>query len=324
MERLDMRQGGDLCGLCLCKPLLEEYEAFISGDVWSIKTSNDGAAGDNFNYIGSNKEREQRRHDSHLIKVLKTLAAMCRAHNYEAPNIEVITDKLQKEFLELRQLWIALWDRISILDEMDMARKRLELAPEGLTDLDILSHYITHPEQERTEQLSREQVAAALVDQHRGQLRFLREQASANENACPICHHEPDQWAVLECGHRICLECLQQLRKKGNTLWIKCPYRCAIKTSSAKVNYTRSGVQTDNDNDNDDADDDSVMQTLCKTMFCHLNSSQLGNRIETVHSLSFFECCGPRPSAGISASIQGQYKYEDEGCCTTGAAAAAE
>jgi len=33
-----------------------------------------------------------------------------------------------------------------------MWMQRLEMAPEGLTDLSILSHYITHPEQELLEQ----------------------------------------------------------------------------------------------------------------------------------------------------------------------------
>eukprot|EP00045_Choanoeca_perplexa_P018077 m.277382 g.277382 ORF g.277382 m.277382 type:complete len:1498 (-) comp17705_c0_seq18:28-4521(-) len=260
MARLDMRVSGGPCDLCKCIPLLEAYEPYLFGDVIKMKSILDTATGDDYKYMASNKDREQNRRASHLLLTINNLFHLVKSHHQLTPVTEAglkMSHVLTKEFLELRQLWIALWERISILDELEMARHRLELAPEGMTDINFLSHYITHPEQEKLEQTNLAIVADAELTKHRARLRFLREQHAGNTE-CPVCQDtDAQQFVVLACAHRVCFGCSTELQK-GNKLWIKCPFRCVIKTPVSKLQYTTSSAEPDEAEPSDSAAEPAI------------------------------------------------------------------
>ena len=102
--------------------------------------------------------------------------------------------------------------------------------------------------------VSERTVSEAEFRKKNGQLMYLenlkktsygKEGGGKNPEACPICQNElGTQWAVLQCGHCYCVDCVRHLadnyaNRVSNAKSISCPV-CRSSTFQAEISYVNT------------------------------------------------------------------------------------
>lgn len=82
-----------------------------------------------------------------------------------------------------------------------------------------------------------------------GRIKYLKHLEKRNEpDACPICTKKPEnRYAVLQCGHIMCLICLYQMEQYQKTHLICCV--CRLKQKNKDIFYATVKASYDNQND---------------------------------------------------------------------------
>ena len=130
-----------------------------------------------------------------------------------------LMEALRNEYKEYSQLWVEINYTASTYDEINMCKSRLRAVdPEEIEDkeeksrLDISKYEVDDHVQEFTQQL---QAAEMGFVRKQGRLKYLKhlEKNKEVEN-CPICTQAPEtKYAVLECGHHLCMVCCIRMTK---------------------------------------------------------------------------------------------------------------
>eukprot|EP00039_Didymoeca_costata_P005103 m.78508 g.78508 ORF g.78508 m.78508 type:complete len:1629 (+) comp12675_c0_seq1:179-5065(+) len=170
---------------------------------------------------------------------------------------------LKKDFLALRALWKALYERVSILDELAMCTRRIEVRSEDqvVSQSERFAFILRHEiPQRKLEYESDIILLRGDLDRERGRLTYVKvlEQRAKEPNAqvhCPICWSDmTSNYVVLVCGHCLCLECVK--RVSGNTTKnrsIKCA-TCRTLSPIQNVEYVSLAVSSENAIENDECD----------------------------------------------------------------------
>ena len=158
----------------------------------------------------------------------------------DAKNHLKLFDALKKEFRGLRAVWMETFDLVSLIDELNMATIRLRLRFKDEPKPAETVTYILEPHEVSThlETLKSDEVIAKNgLAKRLSQLNYLNNLAKddnykkggRNLELCPICQFQMgEQWSVLQCGHSLCVKCLdilisQYSRNSGNGLVVQCP-----------------------------------------------------------------------------------------------------
>ncbi|XP_008183763.1 E3 ubiquitin-protein ligase SHPRH isoform X2 [Acyrthosiphon pisum] len=170
-----------------------------------------------------------------------------------------VLELVRKEFRYLRLLWTHLSDSLSAHDEIVMAKSRLRLgdnitpAPnedgppkkkskrEDENDV-ILEQYVDYNLMSLTGDMP---TTAAYLEKKVGTLLYLENLKKEKENStevdtCPICCLNGDAgWAVLQCGHSVCNQCLATMCNHSDAFEIDCPM-CRNTTPMDSISYVKN------------------------------------------------------------------------------------
>ncbi|GLG99404.1 E3 ubiquitin-protein ligase SHPRH [Gryllus bimaculatus] len=261
------------CRLCKIELFLKQYESLLFAV--SNKQTQHSFVGEvmimNHLNQGTWKPSEHER----ILRVLLTFVRNKRA------SVELLEDgnqflkvleALKKEFKQLRFTWTQMRDRVSVQDELHMAKLRLRIRFEDervpqrsqkhnplhqlsslLTNKMETIHVIESHEVEahaarfQSDRLQSE----AELRRKIGQLQYLKnleknQGCKTNPDPCPICRIElGEKWSVLQCGHCFCVECIQQLMQSSvhRTINVKCPV-CRDVTLSCDISFVDIGAKS--------------------------------------------------------------------------------
>ncbi|XP_054153904.1 E3 ubiquitin-protein ligase SHPRH-like [Oppia nitens] len=173
-------------------------------------------------------------------------------------------DALKKEFRGLRAVWTTTYDFVSQIDELNMATIRLrERLPDEPKPKETIT-YILEPNEVGVQLItlnSDEVIAKSLLTKRLSHLHYLNNlsndestrKGGRNPELCPICQHRMgQQWVVLQCGHSLCVKCLDILineysRKTSQGVTIGCPM-CRELCPLSAILYVNA-TETDDDDD---------------------------------------------------------------------------
>lgn len=173
-------------------------------------------------------------------------------------------EALKKEFRGLRAVWMEIFDFVSLIDELNMATIRLRLRHKDEPRPQETITYILE-EHEVPIQLetlkSDEVIARNALAKKLSHLYYLNNLAKddsyrkggRNLELCPICQYPMgEQWSVLQCGHSVCVKCLEILisqyaRQKATGLCISCAL-CRELCPLSAILYVNSSVTEEEEN----------------------------------------------------------------------------
>ncbi|VVC30495.1 Hypothetical protein CINCED_3A019573 [Cinara cedri] len=172
-----------------------------------------------------------------------------------------VLELVRKEFRYLRLLWTHLSDSLSAHDEIVMAKSRLRLGESGQDE-----HTEYGPPKKKTKKDNENDVimeqyvdhnmavlgleipnTVVILEKKIGTLLYLEKLKKEKENStgnepepCPICQLDIDDvWAVLQCGHSVCSQCLASMCKHMDKKEIVCPM-CRSNSLTESVAYVRT------------------------------------------------------------------------------------
>jgi len=164
-------------------------------------------------------------------------------------------EALKKEFNSIRAAFVAYHQRVQALDELDMCTMRLRYAYNGEEDVDDMHHVIKYGDEKFKRLIfeSDKKLAEMELKKKLGQLLYLQglktsqsESEGYNVELCPICVCQlGTQWAVFQCGHCICCECVGHLQRqsivyvRSQEARIRCPM-CRALTPANDVSFVQT------------------------------------------------------------------------------------
>uniref|UniRef100_A0A0A1XCW3 E3 ubiquitin-protein ligase SHPRH n=1 Tax=Zeugodacus cucurbitae TaxID=28588 RepID=A0A0A1XCW3_ZEUCU len=221
-----------LCKLCQIRDALNDYECLLFNKVVDEATNmTEGLENPSFEVA--------------LIKVLfgfvrtKT-SFLCYSQQIDK-HWEAIECR-QQLCKKLIKYWIEIEYTVKAYDELDMCKMRIALAEneEEKTHFKLLDYELddTFVEQQMNLHNAQRQFAMKLA-----RLKYITHlEADADTGPCPICQSEDEnRYAVLECGHNICLFCLRTIRQYNAHQKLCCPI-CRNQQSSEKIYYVTRTV----------------------------------------------------------------------------------
>ncbi|XP_013116383.2 E3 ubiquitin-protein ligase SHPRH [Stomoxys calcitrans] len=132
-------------------------------------------------------------------------------------------EHLQTVCKRLIKLWIEIEYTIKAYDELNMCKLRIELTtdPDEKSIYKIFEHEI---DQRTLDQQNELLIAQRQFTMKLARLKYIKHLESDQEiGPCPICHSvEEDRYAVLECGHHICFQCLRSIQQYDRSGTLKC------------------------------------------------------------------------------------------------------
>ena len=182
----------------------------------------------------------------------------------DAKNHLKLFEALKKEFRGLRAVWMEIFDFVSLIDELNMATIRLRLRYKDEPKPKETITYILE-EHEVPIQLdtlkSDEVIARNALAKKLSHLYYLNNlskddsyrKGGRNIELCPICQYQMgEQWSVLQCGHCLCVKCLdilisQYSRNTSNGLCISCAL-CREHCPLSAILYVNSNVTEEEEN----------------------------------------------------------------------------
>ncbi|XP_075154307.1 E3 ubiquitin-protein ligase SHPRH [Haematobia irritans] len=132
-------------------------------------------------------------------------------------------EHLQTVCKRLIKLWIEMEYTIKAYDELNMCKLRIELTadPEEKSIYKIFEHEI---DQRILDQQAELLIAQRQFTMKLARLKYIKHLESDQEmGPCPICQSlDEDRYAVLECGHHICFQCLLSIQQYARSVSFKC------------------------------------------------------------------------------------------------------
>ncbi|CAD7012159.1 unnamed protein product [Ceratitis capitata] len=219
----------DLCKLCQIRDALNDYECLLFNKVVDEKTN-------------MTEGLENPSLEVALIKILcQFLRTKSKFISY-IPQMDKHWEAIecvQQRCKKLIKYWIEIEYTVKAYDELDMCKMRISLAEEEeeKSHFKILDYELddTFAEQQMNLHSAQRQFAMKLA-----RLKYITHlEADGSNGPCPICQTEDEnRYAVLECGHNICLLCLRRIREYEISMHRKlcCPI-CRNQQSSEKIYY---------------------------------------------------------------------------------------
>ncbi|XP_017495055.1 PREDICTED: E3 ubiquitin-protein ligase SHPRH, partial [Rhagoletis zephyria] len=224
----------DLCKLCQIRNALNKYECLLFNKVIDEDTN----------------MTEGLRNHSFEIGLIKVLFAYLRTK----PAFLSHTEQMEKhwESIECRQqlckklikYWIEIEYTVKVYDELDMCKMRISLAEndEDKTHFKLLDYELDNTFMEQQINLHEAQRRFAMK---LARLKYITHlEADAAPGPCPICQSEDEsRYAVLECGHHLCLLCLRTIQPGNSSNKLCCPI-CRNRQNSKKFYYVTCNATT--------------------------------------------------------------------------------
>ncbi|XP_067626775.1 E3 ubiquitin-protein ligase SHPRH [Eurosta solidaginis] len=216
-----------LCKLCQIRNALNDFECLLFNKVVDETTNmTDGLENPSFEVA--------------LVRVLfnflRTKTAFVRFSQQFDKHWEAIECR-QQLCKKLIKYWIEIEYTVKAYDELDMCKMRISLAAneEEKTHFKLLDYELDNSFVEHQINLHNAQRKFAMKLARLKYITHLEENAATNQ--CPICQSDEEyRYAVLECGHNICFECLRTIRKHKGNQKLCCPV-CRNEQSSEKIYY---------------------------------------------------------------------------------------
>ncbi|XP_065683875.1 E3 ubiquitin-protein ligase SHPRH isoform X2 [Hydra vulgaris] len=217
--------GSGSCNFCNFERRLELYELMLFSQRCFQSSENEKVS-------GLRLETEMEKLFKVILSFAKTIDASLSILNQGKEYMKYV-DALKKEFKCLRIQFLFYYRQLQLLDELNMCTMRVQLkqnSEENSYTLDgqKLTQYRLLYESEK-------EAASLELAKRKGQLLYLQnlatvqtDQEGYNHEICPICVDKLGvQWAVFNCGHCICCQCLVELQKhpvsNARCQVIKCP-----------------------------------------------------------------------------------------------------
>uniref|UniRef100_A0A034WCV8 E3 ubiquitin-protein ligase SHPRH n=1 Tax=Bactrocera dorsalis TaxID=27457 RepID=A0A034WCV8_BACDO len=225
----------NLCKLCQIRNALNDYECLLFNKVVDEDTNmTEGLENPSFEVA--------------LIKVLfgflRTKGSFISFSQQMDRHWEAIECR-QQLCKKLIKYWIEIEYTVKAYDELDMCKMRISLAEneEEKTHFKLLDYELddTFLEQQMNLYNAQRHFAMKLA-----RLKYITHlEADADTGPCPICQSEDEsRYAVLECGHNICLLCLRTIRQYNTHQKLCCPI-CRNQQNSEKIYYvTRTSTSS--------------------------------------------------------------------------------
>ncbi|CAB3995131.1 E3 ubiquitin- ligase SHPRH, partial [Paramuricea clavata] len=249
------------CCFCRTNDVMSVYESLIFGHQ-GIKNTDAESIG------GLRAETEAVRTLKSIFAFLKSESKRHYKYHIELQqeaqcHLECL-DLMKKNFKVYRQLWHALRQRVSALDELAMCTMRLRLKYRGEVVPDN-QFYIVHPAEVGTTQMgfrSDKTIANSSLRKCLGQLLYLKNLAKTqstdggeNSELCPVCTKVLGyEWSVFSCGHCLCCQCMWVLLERPDIPGragsnVRCPM-CRANTMVQDISYVSTIRQlTEQDKD---------------------------------------------------------------------------
>lgn len=186
------RDSGIVCQHCKLEPVLMQYHGLLYKSADSLT-------------------------DSDYFAVLNRIKRFLFGAVSDPATKELIKDQfrlyemLQAECLALKQLWTTQHERLSSLDELEMAKStmklRLESDPQHHSTIlaSMIPYRLAEAHQERI-------LAATSLDRARHHFRYLQHLHTQHSSVdiCPICQESSKNNVILPCAHSFCYKCMMR------------------------------------------------------------------------------------------------------------------
>lgn len=214
------------CPFCRSDKLFTAYEEKLFSFV-DKGIHEDYVAAEDEMGIQVNTKRKGTWAESDTEKALKAIIGFTSKYSGKKELIEYgqlhlkLFESFKKEFKFLRQMWLALREQVSSLDELNMATTRMRIRLDNELPTDPPQRNIierSELDQQRLKLVSDRVLAQNELRQKKSQLLYLHNLAKAhsslnngiNPEPCPICRHKLGvEWSVLQCGHCFCIRCIR-------------------------------------------------------------------------------------------------------------------
>ncbi|XP_055374394.1 E3 ubiquitin-protein ligase SHPRH isoform X2 [Condylostylus longicornis] len=209
----------DICDLCKSKMSLNEYECLIFDK--QLNKDTEVTAGTWNPCV-----------QEYILKCAWSLAknhkiASCHLEGYEK-SLEII-EYLKKEYKDLSKLWSEIEFVAKAYDELEMCKMRLEVIDddvEAKKSKNVIYQIPMYQVNDTFENLFVELNQSKIEFYKKlGRLKYIQhlEQNSEPDN-CPICKSRPSsKYSVLDCGHIMCVLCLDEMTRYKIGASFSCP-----------------------------------------------------------------------------------------------------
>jgi len=187
--------------------------------------------------------------DSDLFIIMNELRRYSSGHTSDQAisNLFSVYETLQNELTWMKKLWLAQHERLSSLDELDMAKTTMQLRETGQPDLpNTIDAHMIDVELEDTN--AQQAIHVANLNKARHHLMYLKnlessiEKPDEDDSTCAICQESmKEQHVILPCAHSYCYNCTMRLCNRAYGRRFHCP-KCRATTSADECQLTQQAV----------------------------------------------------------------------------------